>query len=123
MKFSLSIILLLCFQAYAQDDLSEVKGKLFHDSRPEANRPRIKGLFQMIEKTPFVNSPKGMNIQENYLFYDHEGNNGVLNFSMEVLYKDDQGRIKANTNEPPTISVSINRMKQLMDENSVFYDG
>src|SRR4051794_32028676 len=121
MKYSLSVILLLWFQSYAQDDLSEVKGKLLHDPRPEANKPGIKDLFQVVEKSPFISSPRGMNIQENYLFYNSDGNNGSLNFSMEVLYKDNQGRIKANTNEPPTISLSINKASELMDENSIFY--
>jgi hypothetical protein len=108
-------------QSSAQENLNSIPGKLYHDTRPQANKPRIKGLFQAIESIPFFSQPKGMDIQENYIFYNKEGNNGTLLFSMNLFYKDKGGKINANTNEPPAISVTLNEPKLLMDPNTIFY--
>ncbi len=123
MKFFLSLFLLAGFQLYAQNDLTQIPGKLYHDSRPEANRPGIRGIFQTMEKLSFINAPKGMHIQENYISYNKQGDNGKLLFSMNQFYKDGSGNIKANTDEPPAISVVLNKPDELMDANSIFYNG
>ncbi|WP_217652938.1 hypothetical protein [Flavisolibacter ginsengisoli] len=106
--------------SYAQVDLTQVPGKLYRDSRKEATKPRIKALFQVMETLAFFSQPKGMDIQENYIFYNSQGNNGSLIFSMNEFYRDQFGKIHANTEESPAVSVILNKPGVLMDENSIF---
>lgn len=122
MKLPLIAFLFICFTSYAQEDLTTLPGKLYHDSRPEANRPKVKAVFQLIEKVPFISQPKGMNIQEKYVLYNTNGNNGEIRFQMLEFYRNNE-IIEANTDEPPSINIDLNKPDDLMDATTIFYDG
>jgi hypothetical protein len=118
--------LILGFQSNAQDFTwaKEVTGKLFAPSPNSPNQQsvpdlKIKEAFNIINQIPAIANPRGYNIQE--WFKNPEAKpiySTTLLINFYYYYRYLNGPVQLLDAHPPTISIAINDLEQLMNSQS-----